>query len=216
MKKLEVPFLPLVPGAVSLPEVSAQLNKLNKSAIDIAPWSAYSYIPSVRFTMAYNQDNLFIKFFVQEDAIRAIYRKTNDPVYKDSCVEFFIAFGEEQGYYNLEFNSLGTCLFGFGTGKENREMIPDSVSQKIKRHAALTITPDAGQAAAVNWELALQIPAAVFCFHEISSLKHQQCRVNFYKCGDDLPAPHFLSWTPIEAREPDFHLPQFFGALHFN
>jgi hypothetical protein len=216
MKKLEVPFLPAAHRNPSIGEVSEQLNKLQKNAIDIAPWPAYDYKPSVTFTVAHNNDCLFIKYFVQEDAIRAVYRKTNDPVYRDSCVEFFIGFGDEAGYYNLEFNSLGTCMFGFGPEKNNRTLIPEAVSRKIKRRAALSIAPVSGAAGAVSWELSLQIPTRAFCFHQISSFHGQACRVNFYKCGDDLPAPHFLSWTPIESPEPDFHLPQFFGTLQFN
>lgn len=33
---------------------------------------------------------------------------------------------------------------------------------------------------------------------------------NFYKCGDDLPAPYYLSWNKIIAPKPDFHYPDFF------
>ena len=36
---------------------------------------------------------------------------------------------------------------------------------------------------------------------------------NFYKCGDDTPQPHFISWSPIDLPKPDFHAPQFFGVL---
>jgi hypothetical protein len=46
-------------------------------------------------------------------------------------------------------------------------------------------------------------------------LKGKTCRANFYKCGDDLPEPHFLSWNNIIADKPDFHLPQYFGTLTF-
>jgi hypothetical protein len=38
---------------------------------------------------------------------------------------------------------------------------------------------------------------------------------NFYKCGDELPTPHFLSWNPIEWKEPSFHRPEQFGKLIF-
>jgi hypothetical protein len=215
MKKLDVPFLAFADQGPSLVEVSEKLNGLHKTAVDISPWPAYDYKPSVNFTVAHNNDCLFIKYFVQEDAIRAVYRKTNDPVYKDSCVEFFIAFDGEESYYNLEFNSLGTCRFGFGTGRERRTLIPEAVSRKILRQATLTIAPVPGQAG-VTWELTLQIPVQAFCFHPFTTLNNRPCRVNFYKCGDDLPAPHFLSWAPITSLEPDFHLPQFFGALQFN
>ena len=38
---------------------------------------------------------------------------------------------------------------------------------------------------------------------------------NFYKCGDMLSKPHFLSWNPIDTPSPDFHVPASFGLLTF-
>ena len=38
---------------------------------------------------------------------------------------------------------------------------------------------------------------------------------NFYKCGDLLQVPHFLSWNPIQLPKPCFHCPEFFGELIF-
>lgn len=38
---------------------------------------------------------------------------------------------------------------------------------------------------------------------------------NFYKCGDKLQTPHFLSWSPIGLERPMFHCPAFFGTLSF-
>lgn len=43
----------------------------------------------------------------------------------------------------------------------------------------------------------------------------QNAGVNFYKCGDDLPKPHYLCWNPIKSETPDFHLPEFFGNAIF-
>ena len=40
-------------------------------------------------------------------------------------------------------------------------------------------------------------------------------RGNFYKCGNQLPKPHFLSWNPIPTDNVQFHCPEFFGELDF-
>lgn len=66
-----------------------------------------------------------------------------------------------------------------------------------------------------DWELTLMIPLEVFSYHQINSLKGRQSKVNFFKCGDELPEPHFLAWRNIIAASPDFHLPDFFGTMHF-
>ncbi|HEX8038127.1 MAG TPA: carbohydrate-binding family 9-like protein [Chryseosolibacter sp.] len=38
---------------------------------------------------------------------------------------------------------------------------------------------------------------------------------DFYKCGDNLPEPHFITWNDVKAPKPDFHLPEFFGRINF-
>jgi hypothetical protein len=68
---------------------------------------------------------------------------------------------------------------------------------------------------AVYWELSVAIPSNVFIHHLIPSLSGQKGRVNFHKCGDQLPVPHFLAWNNIQSAEPNFHLPEFFGEIYF-
>jgi hypothetical protein len=66
-----------------------------------------------------------------------------------------------------------------------------------------------------TWEVALIIPYAAFFKHQIQSLDGKEIKANFYKCGDELQTPHFLSWNPIKIEKPDFHRPDFFGTLEF-
>ncbi|MDE6269894.1 MAG: hypothetical protein K2M12_03440, partial [Muribaculaceae bacterium] len=44
----------------------------------------------------------------------------------------------------------------------------------------------------------------------------KQLRANFYKCGDLLSTPHFLSWNRVDTPHPDFHRPEYFGAIKFD
>ena len=37
---------------------------------------------------------------------------------------------------------------------------------------------------------------------------------NFYKCADETMNPHFVSWSPIDLPEPNFHCPEFFGEIY--
>ena len=66
-----------------------------------------------------------------------------------------------------------------------------------------------------SWEVALVIPYSAFFMHNITSLDGKAIRANFYKCGDKLQTPHFLSWNPIDLEKPNFHCPEFFGMLRF-
>lgn len=214
MRKLEVPFLASVNKDSSVSHISLLLNDLPRQGIETAPWPDFSYRPEVAFSIAHSDDCIFIKYYVQERSVQALHWQPNGPVYKDSCVEFFLAFGEEAGYYNLEFNCIGACLCGYGSGREKREEIPEQLLDLIK-YQALLQKDHAGSEDGVSWDLTLMVPLAVFCHHRLTALRSLRCRGNFFKCGDDLPEPHFLSWSPIESEKPDFHQPRFFGDLQF-
>lgn len=54
------------------------------------------------------------------------------------------------------------------------------------------------------------IPALVFNKQGDITLSGLRAFGNFYKCGDELPQPHFISWSPIGHPTPNFHLPAFF------
>ena len=47
------------------------------------------------------------------------------------------------------------------------------------------------------------------------SLRGLHARANFYKCGDGLTVPHFVTWAPIATEKPDYHRPEFFADLQF-
>ena len=66
-----------------------------------------------------------------------------------------------------------------------------------------------------HWQLALLVPVATLFQSNISSLDGIHARCNFYKCGDKLSRPHYLSWKPIKTGKPNFHVPQFFGECQF-
>lgn len=210
---LVVPFLPIGKQWV-LNDISEKLDTIQKHTISYVPWEAYKYKPKVDFTVAYTDYALLLKYYVSEKSVRANYSKPNDPVYKDSCVELFISFDDGMGYYNFEFNCAGTCLLGFGKDRKGRHQLPEKLISRI-RHQSLLL-PSACAEANISWELTVEIPFELFHFHEIKSLKGKKARANVYKCGDDLPEPHYLAWNQIKTEEPDFHRPEYFGSFEFN
>lgn len=176
-------------------------------------WSDTGYKPQVSFVMVYTSHSILLKYIVAEKSFKADYKSVNDPVYKDSCVEFFIAFNNETSYYNLEFNALGTVLGGFGATNTNRLSIDNAILSQIKSHSSIHQNDSSGEI--TNWELIVNIPFSVFFLHQINSLRQVTAKGNFYKCGDDLDQPHFLSWSPIKYPLPNFHLSQFFAEIIF-
>jgi len=176
------------------------------------------YQPQVYFWMAYDDANLCIKFVVRETYVRARYTKPQDPVYTDSCVEFFVSHSlEEDVYYNFEFNCIGCCLAA--KGKKNgsidlRTPLSADVMKQIRVFPSLGFAPFEQKEMKDPWELTILLP--VTCFG-VNSLADQQLEVkcNLYKCGDELEVPHWISYFPIQTDRPNFHRPDAFQELCF-
>ena len=96
--------------------------------------------------------------------------------------------------------------------KNDRVLLSEQLISQIKYQSVICNQQSSDD---IHWELTLSIPNNLFCFNKVEALKGKKCRANFYKCGDNLSTPHFISWSGIKSATPDFHLPQFFGALHF-
>lgn len=116
-------------------------------------------------------------------------------------------------YYNIEFNLLGTCMAGYGAGRENRKSLSKAIIEEIKTYSQ--IKNKHIDQAEYHWQLTLIIPISFFFQHTLNALKGITAKANFFKCGDELPEPHFLAWNPIKYDKPEFHLPAFFGEVHF-
>jgi hypothetical protein len=214
-KKLEAPFIPGLQKISDMREISETLDSLQRHTIEISPWPEYDYVPKVNFSIAHGNDCIFLKYYVSESVVKAEWYKPNDPVFKDSCVEFFVAFGDDKDYYNCEFNVIGTCKFNYGRERGQRKLISEKSISLINYLAIVQNERDQNTRKIIHWELGLMIPVKAFSENQISSLRGKKCRGNFFKCGDDLPEPHFLAWNNIEAPSPDFHVPECFGEIVF-
>lgn len=198
----------------ALPELLDK-EKIGFQPIDKVNWPEYPYRPKVEFRMAHTDNAILLHFRVKEGSVRAKYGEDNGSVWTDSCVEFFSVPAADGIYYNIECNCIGTILVGAGPERNNRERAPQEVMDKVQRWASLGRKPFIKRVGECNWEVALIIPYTVFFKHTITTLDGKTVKANFYKCGDELQAPHFVSWNPIEIEKPDFHRPDFFGTLEF-
>lgn len=183
--------------------------------INTLNWDTYPLIPQVRFNIGYNKKEIFLKYYVKETFVKAEKSFSNQMVCEDSCVEFFVSPEEENSYYNFEFNSIGTCHLGVGNGRADRKLIdPDNIS-KIRRLPSMGNTPFKEKTGDFFWTLTIAIPLELFYKLEVKDLKNKSFKANFYKCGDKLSSPHYLTWNPVKTEKPDFHRPEFFGELLF-
>jgi len=213
--------------ALSHPEASV-MDGLPRHRLSHCPWPAFPAAPATHFAIAHDGSAILLKFFVDEDNPRVTCTKPNDPVYKDSCVEFFISFDNGGSYYNMEWNAAGVCLMMHGPSREDRTPLTPELIRTIGFEAAGTAaspgTASPGNAipgnaspgnASTGWSLELHIPTSLFIHDKPITLSGMRATANFYKCGDDCPEPHYLAWNNIPTPAPDFHQPRYFGELVF-
>jgi len=197
-------------------EVSSLLDALGEGyAIEALNWHDYPYRPEVRFNIAWGRREIYIKYYVREDHVKAEKTSTNEMVCEDSCVEFFVSPEDDGLYYNFEFNPIGTALMGSGHGRHDSTRAEAALVDGIRRMTTMGNKPFAEISGDLTWSVTLAIPLETFFHHKISDLEGKSFRANFYKCGDRLSKPHFVTWNPVGTERPDYHRPEYFGMLKF-
>lgn len=202
---------------LSVASLSALMDreKIEFNTVGFVNWDSYPYKPKVKFRIAHTDNAILVNYQVEEDSVRAKYGEDNGCVWTDSCVEFFVSPANDGLYYNLESNCIGTVLLGVGNDRHDRERAISDVLSGIQRWTSLGNDSFEERLGKCSWELSLIVPYTVFLKHSIKSLDGATIKGNFYKCGDELKTPHYISWNQIKTEKPDFHRPEFFGKLCF-
>ena len=138
MKKLKVPYLETL-DVLDLSSVGFLMEKAQRESIDVINWEEYSYKPIVAFDIARSKVNLYIRYFVKGNSLKALYETDGSPVYQDSCVEFFMKRVNDPNYYNFEFNCIGTCDASYRESRDSKKSLtpeemgldPDNLPEKI-------------------------------------------------------------------------------------
>ena len=186
-----------------------------KQNINNNNWATeYPYAPIVGMRAQHNGESMTLEFEVQEKYTKALVNKDNGDVWTDSCVEFFIAL-DDTGYYNFEFTCIGKALLGFRKEKPNATHASEDIMEGIIRKSSLGDVCFDERVGDNQWTLTVTIPVTALFKHNVKSFNSLKATANFYKCGDNLTKPHFLSWNPINMPTPNFHVPQFFGEIEF-
>jgi hypothetical protein len=216
MRTIEVRRLNTDKTNPPMPEVSVRLDELGEGyPIETVNWESFPYRPEVRFNIAWGDNEIYIKYYVREAHVKAEKSRTNEMVCEDSCVEFFVSPADDGLYYNLEFNPIGTALMGSGHGRHDSVRADASVVDGIRRLTTMGDKPFAEISGDISWSLTVAIPLSAFFHHKVDSLAGKSFMANFYKCGDKLSNPHFVTWNPVGTEKPDYHRPEFFGILKF-
>ena len=178
-------------------------------AIANVNWKEFPYSPVVNFRLGYSDKALAVMFEVTEDHVRAAAMEDNGPVWEDSCVEFFIRHADGVHYCNFELNCVQTLLAAKRTSRHDPSFFTAEELAGYRRFGSLEHVPMDSSAEGQQWWAVEVIPFKLLGFEKAP----EALRANLYKCGDKCDQPHFLSWSPIDLPNPDFHCPDYFGII---
>jgi hypothetical protein len=179
------------------------------------------HIPQVKAKMAYDENNIYVIFRVEDNYVKAVAEQNQDPVCRDSCVEFFFTPGRDitAGYMNMETNCCGKILLYFQQkrGVGQIEVNPRDLAKIEIAHSLPyeKITEEIQEPTV--WTLEYRIPISVIqSYMPVEKpAKGVVWKGNFYKCADRTSVPHWLTWSFVDKPAPDFHRPDYFGTLIF-
>lgn len=173
-----------------------------------------AFQPTAEVKLRYDDDNIYVIFRVQDRYVRSITTDINGPVWKDAAVEFFFCpdTSKPEQYFNLEINCGGTALLGF---RSNQPAPEDIKTINIAHSLPKTVDPEITDP--LTWTLEYKIPLKTL--ERYSSItrpkKGVKWKANFCKIAENNSNPHYMTWSPITALKPNFHMPQYFGTLIF-
>ncbi len=177
--------------------------------IDTYKWLD-GYTPEAAAQLVYVEGEKFIlRMTCAEKNPLCRYHEYNEPVYTDSCLEFFCDWLGDGRYINMEMNAGGTLLSCVGPDRHTRTPITNLSDGEI--------FPIKGKVKDGQWQVTAEIPSSLLCkILSVESLPFESgyaFRGNFYKCGDETAVPHYGMWNPVETERADFHRPEYFGTL---
>lgn len=182
-----------------------------------------SHRPRTRAKLLYSTEGIHGIFCVDDQYVRSVGTQYLDPVYRDSCVEFFVHPKQDQGYFNFEFNCGGAMLAtqvinpernAAGRVSETKKF-PEEIWRLVEIQTSMPGPIPEEITTPVTWTLRFFIPFRVMEFFvgPIGNVKGQTWRANFQKCANGSSHPHWVSWAPLD--KLDFHRPHCFGEIQF-
>lgn len=216
MKTLKVPKQNIADHKIIFDRIKYLYETGAEASIDNVNWKDdFPKRLHVTVHVAHDGDRLYLLYTVLGEVLRTFNNHDFDPVWEDSCVEFFVQRDNEPNVYrNFECNANGVLLASLHQSREESVKFSSEEMASIFRNANITHRYEKNGKQVSDWSLYLEIPKKLLGFTSEESLSQKILRANFYKCGDHTAEPHFLSWNPILTASPNFHVPQFFGQLN--
>lgn len=168
--------------------------------------------------MLWDDDNLYVSWYVRDKHISAYEKKRHGPVSKDDCVEIFIAPNpaKAKNYYTWEINAIGTALnrnksdwYTLGATWE-----PEGVEYRATYQGAEKKDEDPADD---HWIVEMRVPLRNFV-RDAAHMPPQdgdEWRLNVNRIGGKTNR-QLSSWSPISPPLQGFHSPDAFGRVYFS
>jgi hypothetical protein len=210
-------------GVPSKPELRVQRSGSaatvhDRIALRHAHPDSSTHRPRVEVSLVHDADALHLSFDVWDQYVIARHTEDQSPVCLDSCVEFFVQPAGCPGYFNFEFNCIGTILAHFNPAASpgNPILLPTRCEGGVQAQSSETRAINDEIRSPLLWSLGASIPISLFTTfgNAVPPGPGTVWLGNFYKCADHSSHPHWLSWADIGERL-SFHQPDRFGLLTF-
>lgn len=182
-------------------------NEVPKAEINFFQWEEErKYRPYAFAKMCFvKNEGVYVLLMCEEENVKAVYTETDEPMYKDSCLEVFMKLGEE-GYLNIETNYNGAYLSEFGKDRKNRSYLKSLTAEKPVIKPVRDGKMWGNEIFIGNTLLKALYPSFEgVCAGEFSG--------NFYKCGDETHTPHYGSFSEMGSLTLGFHNPDLFAKI---
>lgn len=178
-------------------------------------WEKEGYSRPESFASVFGVENegIHAVLWSFEENVRRECKKRDDPVYTDSCLEFFIAPVEgDKRYMNFEVNPDGVYLCEIGEKRGERRFIKELTDLEPVIEP-MTVEEDGKTA----WGYEIILPCKFISELYGIDFKVSECKMkgNFYKCADLSTTPHYGAHFPVSCAELGFHNPDCFGDIIF-
>lgn len=196
-------------------KTAAEARNFPVAAINSFHWEkdGYSRPESYAAVFGVEGEGIHAVLWSFEDNLRIECAKRDDPVYTDSCLEFFIAPVEgDKRYMNFEVNPKGVYLSQIGEIRENRRFIKEFTDLEPVIQP-MSIEEDGKTA----WGYDILLPCEFISALYGVDFKLGECTMkgNFYKCADSSVTPHYGAHFPVTTAALGFHNPDCFGNIIF-
>lgn len=168
------------------------------------------YRPNTYFKMGVVGEDLVAQLQCYEENPRAVFENRDDPIYRDSCLEFFVApIESREEYINVEMNSKGAFLCEFGKGKFDRVFV-----SSLTDSSPIVEAFKGEDMNGAFWGVTVKLTKAFLQeLYKTENIDFATLKANFYKCGDDCEIQHYLAFSPVTTLPPGFHNPECFAVF---